>query len=229
VFPDLPRRPRHHVDRTWPSLERKTFPPWCRRAFETGTCTRSPRQAEHPVEVRLVSVPADADTDVVLGAKDLTNSGAPAAESFPAHRATGYCCGRKPGPRNRLWRRDRGPAAIGKLSCITVGTAQVHVVRKRHAFEVTLVPGLYCRPCARKVPPAGQDRYHVTVPLPLPSPCSVTPFPSDRSGDSLSRGKKSQAGLLREAPRSRTAHKRLRQPKEPSRSAKVERAMCRDP
>jgi hypothetical protein len=32
--------------------------------------------------VRLVSVPIDADTDVVLGAKDLANSGASAAESF---------------------------------------------------------------------------------------------------------------------------------------------------
>jgi hypothetical protein len=40
------------------------------------------RQAEHPVEVRLVSMPPDADTDVVLGAKDLTYSGAWAAESF---------------------------------------------------------------------------------------------------------------------------------------------------
>jgi hypothetical protein len=32
--------------------------------------------------VRLVSVPTDADTHVVLGAKDLANSGASAAESF---------------------------------------------------------------------------------------------------------------------------------------------------
>jgi hypothetical protein len=74
--------PRHHVDRTWPSLERKTFPLGVGGPSKPELARGAQRQAEHPVEVRLVSVPADADTDVVRGTKDLTNSGASAAESF---------------------------------------------------------------------------------------------------------------------------------------------------
>jgi hypothetical protein len=64
----------HDADRArqqWARTARREF------AEETGQ-----RQAEHPVEVRLVSVPAYADTNVVLGAKDLANLGACAAESF---------------------------------------------------------------------------------------------------------------------------------------------------
>jgi hypothetical protein len=95
VFPDLPRRPRHHVDRTWPSLERETLPPGVGGPAKPELARRAQRQAEHPVEVRLVPVPADADTDVALGAKDLTNSAASAAKAStfsmidPSHSGIG--------------------------------------------------------------------------------------------------------------------------------------------
>ena len=82
VLPDLPRRPRHHVERSWPSLERETFPLSVGGPSKPQLAGRSQRQAEHPVEVRLVSVPADPDADVVLGTKDLANSGFWATESF---------------------------------------------------------------------------------------------------------------------------------------------------
>jgi hypothetical protein len=51
VFPDLPRRPRHHVDRTRPGLERKTLPLSAGGPTKPKLARRAPRQAQHPVEV----------------------------------------------------------------------------------------------------------------------------------------------------------------------------------
>jgi hypothetical protein len=82
VFPDLPRGSRHHVDRTRPGLQSEPFPPGVSRSSKSKIAGRAQRQAEYPVELRLVPVPPDADTDAVLGAKNLANLGPWAAESF---------------------------------------------------------------------------------------------------------------------------------------------------
>src|ERR1700738_5016212 len=93
VFPDPPGFALHHVERTRRRIQGETLP------FVAG-CAAKPKLAGSPqgqpedlVEVRLVAVPSDADTDIVLRAQDL-------ADAFRRQMAKGFdgaCDRRQPG------------------------------------------------------------------------------------------------------------------------------------
>src|ERR1700710_2424615 len=66
VFPDPPGFAVDHVERTRLRIPCETLPFVARRAAKPKLAGSPQRQSEDPVEVRLVAVPSDADTDVVL-------------------------------------------------------------------------------------------------------------------------------------------------------------------
>src|SRR4051812_37136062 len=61
VFPDLPGGAGQHVERPRLGIERDALPLFAGRPPESEFAGGSERQAEHPVELRLVAVPANAD------------------------------------------------------------------------------------------------------------------------------------------------------------------------
>src|SRR3978361_1091254 len=80
VLPDMPGRARHQVERPRFGIERKALPLLAGRPPKPELTGRSQGQAEYPVEMMLVPVPADADSDIVFGAKDLPDPGFGLAE-----------------------------------------------------------------------------------------------------------------------------------------------------
>ena len=74
VFPDPPGFALHHVERTRLRIYCETLPFVAGRAAKSKLAVSPQGQPEDPVEVRLVAVPSDADTDIVLRAQDLADA-----------------------------------------------------------------------------------------------------------------------------------------------------------
>ena len=84
VFPYRPRLAGHHVDRTGLRFEGETLELGRSGPAKSELAYRAQRQAEDPVEVRLVPVPTDPNADVVFGAEDLLYSRTGSTESLDA-------------------------------------------------------------------------------------------------------------------------------------------------
>jgi hypothetical protein len=82
VLPYIPRGAGHHVERARIGIQREPVPRLAGKFAEPQFTGGYKRKAENPVKMRLVAVPANADTDVILRAKNLLNPGIGAAERF---------------------------------------------------------------------------------------------------------------------------------------------------
>jgi hypothetical protein len=63
-------------------IDRKTIPRPASGSTEPKLAGGSQRKTEYSVEVRFVAMPANADSDVVFSAKDLSDPGSGATEHF---------------------------------------------------------------------------------------------------------------------------------------------------
>ncbi len=75
MFPYLARRTRHHVKRARFRIEREALPGLAGGIAEPEFAGGTERKTKYPVEMGLVTVPANADAQIVLGAKNLPNAG----------------------------------------------------------------------------------------------------------------------------------------------------------
>jgi hypothetical protein len=82
VLPYMSRGAGHHVERARFGIEREAIPVLAGGSAEPKLAGGSERKTEYPVEVGLVAVPADADADAILRAKNLLNQDTRAAERF---------------------------------------------------------------------------------------------------------------------------------------------------
>src|SRR5688500_15077798 len=75
VLPNMPRRPRHHVEGAGLRIEREPFPLRPRLSPEPKFAGRCKRKPEHLGKMRLVAVPADTHADVIFRTEHLPNGG----------------------------------------------------------------------------------------------------------------------------------------------------------
>src|SRR5579871_1499929 len=74
VFPPAAGFTVHQIQRARFGVESEALPFVAKTAAEAEPAGAAERQSEHLVEMRLVAMPADADADVVIGAKDLPHA-----------------------------------------------------------------------------------------------------------------------------------------------------------
>src|SRR4029077_3212181 len=74
VLPLVPRLALHPIQGARRGIERKTLPSIALAAAKAESAGARQRQPEHLVEMRLVAMPADADTDIVVGAEHLADA-----------------------------------------------------------------------------------------------------------------------------------------------------------
>jgi hypothetical protein len=82
VFPYSSRRAGHHVERPGFGIDREAIPGLSGASAESKLASGFERQTEYLVEVRLVAVPADANSHAVFGTENLLNAGFPASVSL---------------------------------------------------------------------------------------------------------------------------------------------------
>jgi len=82
VFPYSSRRAGHHVERPGFGIDREAIPGLSGPSAESKLASGSERQTEYLVELRLVAVPADANSHAIFGTENLLNAGCPASVSL---------------------------------------------------------------------------------------------------------------------------------------------------
>src|SRR5947209_10377196 len=93
MLPYAARFAAHHIKRTRGSIEREALPTVSLFLSEAEFAGRAERQAKHQIELRLVAVPADTGTGLILGEQHVPDR----ARRKCRKRLSPRCGGHNPG------------------------------------------------------------------------------------------------------------------------------------